>query len=90
MRSVRPRVPRETEDRIRKALANGRGTHSTTRELGVGVSTVQRVVGDGFEGHMRRDWSVRIGEAARARGGGYSGEYQGRHLLRRRAVTRVA
>lgn len=39
----RPRVSREIEDRVRKALAAGTGIVSVARQLGVGVSTVQRV-----------------------------------------------
>ena len=39
----RPRVPREIEDRVRKTLAGGTGILSVARQLGVGVSTVQRV-----------------------------------------------
>ena len=39
----RPRVSPEVEGRIREALANGKGIVSTARELGIGVSTVQRV-----------------------------------------------
>jgi len=39
----RPRVSPEVEGGIREALANGKGIVSTARELGIGVSTVQRV-----------------------------------------------
>jgi DNA invertase Pin-like site-specific DNA recombinase len=39
----RPRVSADVEDNIRLALADGRGMVSVARELGVGVSVVQRV-----------------------------------------------
>ncbi len=39
----RPRVSSKVEGEIREALANGKGIVSTARDLGVGVSTVQRV-----------------------------------------------
>ncbi len=39
----RPRVSPEVEGGIREALGNGKGIVSTARELGIGVSTVQRV-----------------------------------------------
>jgi DNA invertase Pin-like site-specific DNA recombinase len=42
----RPRVSDETEAAIRQARAKGRGIHKIARELGVGVSVVQRVVGE--------------------------------------------
>ena len=38
-----PGVSSKVEGRIREALANGKGIVSTARELGIGVSTVQRV-----------------------------------------------
>jgi DNA invertase Pin-like site-specific DNA recombinase len=39
----RPRVSSKVEGSIREALASGKGIVSTARDLGVGVSTVQRV-----------------------------------------------
>jgi DNA invertase Pin-like site-specific DNA recombinase len=39
----RPRVSPQIEGNIREALASGKGIVSTARDLGVGVSTVQRV-----------------------------------------------
>jgi len=40
----RPRVSKDTENAIRKARKSGTGMIKIARELGVGVSTVQRVV----------------------------------------------
>ena len=40
----RPRAPKSVEEAIRSARAQGKGIKKISRELGVGVSTVQRVV----------------------------------------------
>ena len=42
----RPRVSRATEEAIRKARGAGTGMVKIARQLGVGVSVVQRVVQD--------------------------------------------
>lgn len=42
----RPRVGPDIEDRIRTHIAAGQGIRKTAKTLGVGVSTVQRVVAD--------------------------------------------
>ncbi len=39
----RPRVSRETEERIQRELTKGKGIRAVARKLGVGVGTVQRV-----------------------------------------------
>ncbi len=41
----RPRVRPETEAKVRKPRAEGNAMKKIARELGVGVSTVQRIVG---------------------------------------------
>jgi DNA invertase Pin-like site-specific DNA recombinase len=43
----RPQVPPEVEDAIRAARAAGKGQLAIARDLGVGVSTVRRVLGAG-------------------------------------------
>jgi DNA invertase Pin-like site-specific DNA recombinase len=39
----RPRIDSDKEQTVRAALAAGRGIRKTAREIGVGVSVVQRV-----------------------------------------------
>lgn len=41
----RPRVSLATEAEVRTARAEGKGMNKIARELGAGVSTVQRIVG---------------------------------------------
>jgi DNA invertase Pin-like site-specific DNA recombinase len=42
----RPRIAEHLEERIRTLRASGMGIRKAAREIGVGVSVVQRVVGD--------------------------------------------